>query len=247
MITNNFLITGASSSIGSDLVTYLSGQEFESKLILTSRRAVPGLEQIASSSLDVKYITDMDLLEQGNSKIIAQECKSFFSGKFCVIHSVGNFWDHVPFTKIDTKSAQEMMNSHYLTFYGLMQEVIPVLVDKGGGSVLAFSCNSVQHNYPYMIPFTAAKAAVEALVKCLAHEYAKKGISANALALSSVQTERVKESKPSGDFEHYIPKSELSKTIFETVRLNQMVNGNILSCYIYSDSFYNQGYFQRIR
>lgn len=244
-MNRNFLITGATSEIGHHLAKDLVKNHNNVRLLLASRKYNADLDGLQSDF--VKYLHGMDLLMPENCAHISQECEATFDGPFSIVHSVGDFWDHVPFPEIDAINAQHMMNSHYITLYGLLQALIPLLIKNGGGKILAFSCNSVRHNYPYMVPFTAAKAAVEALIKCIAHEYAKYGIVANALALSSVQTEAVRQSKPHGDFDHYIHIDSLTNTILDVLSSNTMINGNIINCYTYSESFYNSGYFQRIK
>jgi len=46
-----------------------------------------------------------------------------------------------------------------------------------------------------MAAFTSAKAACECLIKCIANEYSQYGIIANAIALSTILTPKVKKSK----------------------------------------------------
>lgn len=242
----NILISGANSEIGKKLSNFLIAKNDKSlKLILTSRTHNQQLEKLQTES--VRYLYGMDLLLENNNKRIADVCNEFFNGPFNFVHSVGDFWDHVPFTEVPTERARRIMDSHYTTLYGLLQSLIPIMIQKGGGKILTFSCNSVKFNYPYMIPFTSAKAAVEALTKCIAHEYVKNNINANTIALSSVQTEAVKKSKPFGDFEHYISMDSLSELILEILSANSLINGSIINCFTYSESFYNEGYFQRIR
>ena len=180
----NIIITGASSAIGRKLAECLNKQMDASwKIILTSRSNDALLSKLQSRN--IKYISGIDLLRKDKIARLAKECDLFFDGPFYLVHSVGDFWDHVPFSEINAENAKKIMDSHYTTLYGVLQQLLPIMIQKGGGRVLAFSCNSVRFNYPWMIPFTAAKAAVEALVKCIANEYSKNNIIANVIALSS--------------------------------------------------------------
>src|SRR5207253_1110551 len=125
------------------------------------------------------------------------------------IHSVGNFWNHDPFLQVGPAQATQMFESHVNTLYNAFQSLIPVMQSKGGASCIAFSCNSVKYNYPWMASFTASKAAVESLMRSLANEFSVDGIRFNSLVLASVKTQKVHDSKPHGDFEHYIAPEEL--------------------------------------
>jgi NAD(P)-dependent dehydrogenase (short-subunit alcohol dehydrogenase family) len=190
----------------------------------------------------------MDLLVMKNNEKIANECKVFFEGPFSFVHSVGDLWDHIPFTDVSTERARNIMDSHYGTLYAVLQSVLPLMIKKGGGKIVAYSCNAVNYNFPNMLPFNAAKAAVEATIKCIAHEYSNQNIVANVLALSSLQTDAVKKSKPHGDYEHYLPLNEICETTLDILNLNNnLVNASVINCYKYSDSYYNKGYFERIK
>lgn len=242
----NILITGASSAIGKKLSEELCKQDDKTtKIILTSRSQHFAPKEAHSGS--VKCMNGIDLLNEDHIAQLTKECEALFDGQFHIVHSVGDFWDHVPFTDVGIENAGKIMDSHYTTLYGVLQHLIPLMIKKGGGKIVTFSCNSVRFNYPWMAPFTAAKAAVEALVKCVANEYSKDNIVANVVALSSVQTEAVKRSKPHGDFEHYVPLNAVAETVLETLSMSNIMNGNVISCFTHSDSFFNEGYFKRIQ
>ena len=142
----------------------------------------------------------------------------------------------------------KISNSHYATVYCAGKIVLPHMKKLGGGRFMTFSCNSVRYLYPNMAPFCSAKAAVEALTQCIAHEYAEFGVSANCFRLSSLKTPEVVDSKPHGDSEHYMEVSEITNVIRNfSENMNIFLNGSIIELYEFSKSFYNKGYFERIR
>lgn len=242
----NILLTGANSSIGKKLSAKLCERKDDSwRIILSSRSSNPALSRLQCAN--IKYFDGIDLLKQEAIETLTKECALFFTGPFCLVHSVGDFWDYVPFLEFDTERAKQAMHSHYTTLYGLLQHSVPIMINKGGGKILAFSCNSVRHNYPHMAPFTAAKAAVEALVKSISNEFGKHNIIANVVELASIQSEAVKQSKPYGDFEHFIPLEGIAETVLEILTVNSIMNGSVINCFTYSKTFFNMGYFQRIR
>lgn len=241
----NYLITGASSEIGRALINYLSQKE-NTKVLCFSRRKVSFDKPLIKKHL--VYHHGLNFLVDKDNEFVAEQAAIFFDKPFNLIHCVGNFWYHDPFLDIDMQGAKEMMDSQYTTLYGIIHKLLPLMIRLNGGRILAFSCNSVRYHYPNMAPFTASKAAIESLLKCVAHEFSKYNIVANALALSSVQTKTVQDSKPFGDFEHYIPLDNLCKVIEATINIpSSIVNGNIINCFEHSNSFYEQGYFHRIK
>lgn len=245
-MTNNYLITGATSALGKALAAFIKNKYGkECKLFLVSRTHNNELESLVDDN--VVYHSGIDLLDIKPTDKVIQEIDKFFDNNFTLIHSAGDFWLHLSFLEFETIKARNMMDSHYGTLYNVLQNVLPMMIKKGGGKILTFGCNATDYHFPNMLPFTAAKAAVDATIKCIAHEYANKNIVANSIALSSLKTSQNKESKPFGDFEHYLDLQELSQTVIEIAELtNNLANGNVINCYKYSDSYYNEGYFHRI-
>lgn len=243
----NYLITGATSALGKALTIKVK-QQFGSdcKLFIVSRSHNEELQGLVDSN--TVYRSGVDLLDIKPGDAIVREIESFFDDNFTLIHSAGDFWLHLPFLEFSSEKAKSMMDSHYGTLYNVLQSVLPIMIKKGGGKILTFGCNATDYHFPNMLPFTAAKAAVDATIKCIAHEYANRNIVANSIALSSLKTPQNKDSKPYGDFDHYLDLNELSETVIEIAELtNNLANGNVINCYKYSDSYYNEGYFQRIK
>lgn len=242
-----YLITGATSSLGKALAEHIVKTSTENyKLFLISRSHNDHLQKLAGEN--VKYVSGVDLLSMQEDTDLIKAVKLFFNGSFTIIHSAGDFWLHLPFLKVDTAIAIKMMNSHYGTFYNVLQIFLPHLIENGGGRILTFSCNATDYHFPNMLPFTAAKAAIDSTVKCIAHEHSKDGIIINSIALSSLKSEQNKSSKPYGDYNNYLDLDELSNTILDVVNQKEtLMNGNVIKCFKYSESYYNEGYFQRIK
>lgn len=241
----SIILTGVSSHLGQALLKEIIAK-YDYKIITTSRHT-NGLTFNIDSSRHI-HLNGIDLTKATCFSKLKETASSFIKDNFDIIHSVGNFWYHVPFSNYPIESARAMMESHYLTLYGICYEMLPLMIENGGGHIIAFSCNSVRYNYPNMAAFTSAKAAVETLIKCLANEYSKYNIVANVMALASLQTDTVKKSKPYGDFDNFMSLKKVAKTV---LKINDgelsYLNGNVINLFKHSDSFYNVGYLERNR
>ena len=235
----NFIITGANSDIGKALIESLSTHK-ENKILAVSRTPIhnPLIN-------NVEYIDNIDLNLESDLIAISEKVKSTFSDKFVFIHSVGNFWHHKTMTNTEFEEATNMMDSHYNTLYGCIKYLTPIFKELNGGRIIAFSCNSVGFNYPEMAAFTSAKAAVETLIKCTANENSKYGVIANGIALSTIKTEKVVNSKLVKYHSQYITENELIEVVDNLINASPLINGNIIKILKYSEYFYNEGYFQR--
>ena len=234
----NILITGANSDLGKCLIERFSKAP-ENKLLAVSRQKVQN--QIGN----VDYLDGIDLEKEEDLEKLAERVNDTFCDKFILIHSVGNFWYHKSIQKTSFPEATKMMDSHYNTLYGTIQCLMPIFRKNKGGKIIAFSCNSVGYSYPEMAAFTSAKAAVETLIKCIANENSKYGVVANAIALSTIKTEKVESSKGSKYHKDYITTDELIEVVQDLTEASPLINGNIVKVLKHSEFFYNEGYFQR--
>lgn len=239
MKINNFIITGANSDIGKAIIASLSSKN-DNKILAVSRSM-----NICQSNRNVEFLENVDLNSEKDLIVFSEKVKSTFTDKFVFIHSVGNFWNHKTLTNTEYNEATNMMDSHYNTLYGCIKYLVPVFKQLNGGRIIAFSCNSVGFNYPEMAAFTSAKAAVETLIKCTANENSKYGIVANAIALSTIKTEKVVNSKLKKYHSQYITEEELLEVVDNLINSSPLINGNIIKILKYSEYFYDEGYFQR--
>lgn len=235
---SKYVITGANSEIGKELAQYLTNQRHE---ILLSSRSVKTFCDYCDN-----WIDGIDLTKEDDLDKLGNYIQSYYSEPFTLIHSVGDFWCHKSITNTRFDEAISQIKSHYITLFGAIKTVVPIMQKVGGGKIIAFSCNSVKYNYPDMAAFTSSKAAVECLIKCVANEQSKYNIIANAFALPSIKTNSVIETKPQEFHENYPSLMELTECIERTVEsLSTLSNGNIISLFKYSDSFYHKGYYER--
>ena len=237
------VIAGISGDLGAVLARELS-VDSEVSIIGTMRRSKKLGETFPKN---IHIVDCCDLMQPKCCAQVALVASELFNGRFGYIHSVGDFVEHAPFLSIKSDQANRIFESNTTTFYNAMQAMIPVMKSNGGGSSIAFSCNSVTHNYPWMASFTAAKSALDSLVRTLAHEFAGDSLCFNSLVLSSLKMEKEKLSKPHGDFDNFIPPTDLLPIIkFLLSQDSYLVNGNSISLYQYSENFYHTGYFERV-
>lgn len=239
----NVVVTGISSDLGGVLARRFA-ENPTTRVIGTMRRKRLATDTFAQN---IHVIDECDLTRHDHCERLASQVNAECDGSFGLIHSVGDFWNHVPFAEFRPEQAQRMFASHVTTFYTAVHALIPYMRSRKAGSCIAFSCNSVRYNYPWMAAFTASKAAIESLVRSLAHEYSGDGLRFNCLVLASLQTTKVHDSKPRGDYDHFIPPDD----IFPVARFllsdeAYLVNGGAVNLFRHSDHFYDQGYFERI-
>jgi short-subunit dehydrogenase len=243
--TDNYLITGATSDIGYSLLDYLA-RKTTAKVLAVSRSSLDTSRITLSSQM--KCVAGIDLLNRDNLALLRSITDQYFSEPFTLIHCVGNFWHHKPLAETPLDEAESMILSHYLTLYNVASILLPLMVVRNGGRIIAFSCNSVSYNYPDMAAFTSAKAAVETLIKCIANEHSRHNVVSNAFALSTILTEKVIQEKDKQYHAHYMTPDELCELVVEDIaNSSQFLNGNVIKLLKYSPFYYKEGYYTRNR
>ncbi len=236
---SNYLIIGGNSDIGFGLAKYLI--ESNHNVVVVTR------SKCKHAIIDcLKLIEGIDLLNEECLRKLCIEVENLFETNFNIIHSVGDFWFHKSMEDTKISEANNLIQSHYSTLFNVIKYLVPIQIKKGGGKLIAFSCNSVKYNYPYMAAFTSAKSAVECLVKCSANEFSNRNIIINAFALPSIFTEKVANSKPENFANKFITLNELCSTIVNMIEnLSIFTNGNVIALFKYDDNFYKKGYLER--
>lgn len=235
----NILITGGTGPLGNALSEYLSKGN---NVVITTRK-----KNISNNNCTV--IEGIDLLKEKDLIKLKSEINDLFSDKFSIINCVGYYINgQQPFldTKLDYDN--KVFDSNFKTVYNTAKYLTPLMIDRRGGNFISFSCNSVTYNYPWMIPFTTSKAAVESLTKSMANEFSEFGVMFNAFALATINSEAERLRKPYGDHDNWLDLNVISKSIENFIQNeNPYLNGNVIKLFKHSDTFYNTGYFERIR
>lgn len=235
------LVTGASSDIGHEVCKRLARREDVQVLGTYHKNRPDDLGTILPSQ-------GIDLSTQPGLDELDTLVEASVRGPLALVHCVGRFWEHESIEDCSLEAATQMVTSHFLTLYGVLNRVLPRMAKLGGGRIVALSCTSTNFHYPDMAAFTAAKAAVEALIKCAANEWAVAGITANSVAMSTVGTAKVlaSPSKPLSKEENYLAPQEAAELVEELLFLApRYFSGNVVRPLKHSDTYYNTGYFQR--
>jgi NAD(P)-dependent dehydrogenase (short-subunit alcohol dehydrogenase family) len=239
----DILITGVSSALGGVLAEELSRIE-GARIIGSMRRGRGSKDRFASN---VELVDHCDLTDPKECNRLAGLVSERFKGPIGFIHSVGGFTEHASFLDFAAGDAASMVAEHLNSLQNMLYSLLPIMIERGGGSCIAFSCGSVRHGYPWMASYTASKSAIESLVFSLANEFGGQGIRLNALALSTLKTDKERMAKPHGDFEHFTPPNDIAPIVrFLLSHDSYLINGNSLRVYQYSNQFFSSGYFQRI-
>ncbi|MFZ2242490.1 MAG: SDR family NAD(P)-dependent oxidoreductase, partial [Gordonia amarae] len=103
------------------------------------------------------------------------------------------------FTEITGAQWSEMMDINLTGTFNCCQAALPDMLAARWGRIVMISSSSAQRGSPYMAHYAVSKGAVITLTRCLANEYASKGITVNNIPPSSIDTPMARQSQSTGN------------------------------------------------
>ncbi|WP_018044015.1 SDR family oxidoreductase [Methylobacterium sp. 88A] len=99
-----------------------------------------------------------------------------------------------PFERSDAALFQRMLDVNLFGVVHAAQAVLPDMTRRGFGRIVAIASTAGQKGYPYVSAYCAAKHAVVGLVRALAQETARSGVTVNAVCPGFTDTDLVGDS-----------------------------------------------------
>ena len=97
--------------------------------------------------------------------------------------------ESAPFDRSDAALFRRMMDVNFMGVVHAMQAVLPDMIERRRGRVVAVSSTAGLKGYAYVSAYSAAKHAVIGLVRSLALETAKSGVTVNAVCPGFTETD----------------------------------------------------------
>lgn len=102
--------------------------------------------------------------------------------------------ESAPFAKTDAALMQRMFDLNVMSAVHAIHAVLPGMIERGRGRIVAVASTAGLKGYAYVTAYAAAKHAVVGLVRSLALETAKKGVTVNAVCPGFTETDLMDES-----------------------------------------------------
>lgn len=184
------IVTGASSGIGR-AAAVLFAREGASIVAVARRgeRLKDLVEEISSDGSRIEIVVG-DVTESTIHEAAVAIALKRFGGLHVAFNNAGLVGDMKPLAELDPSTWSAVLATNLTAAYLGARAQIPVLLKRGGGSLIftsSFVGNSV--GLPGMAAYGAAKAGLMGLVRGIAADYGAAGIRANALLPGGTATE----------------------------------------------------------
>ncbi|MEW2920737.1 SDR family oxidoreductase [Muricauda sp. ANG21] len=182
MKNKTVIITGASTGLGKETAQYFL--ERGSNVIMNSSNA-SNLEmtfQSPGSPANAAYVAG-DISKRETGKKLVETALEKFGSIDVLINNAGIFAPK-PFLDVNETDLERFWKVNLLGTYVTSQEVIPHMLEQGGGTIINIGTVLVDHaidGFPATAPLTS-KGAIHALTRQLAAEFGKQNIRVNTIA-----------------------------------------------------------------
>ncbi|MGI3171074.1 SDR family NAD(P)-dependent oxidoreductase [Pseudooceanicola sp. C21-150M6] len=172
-------VTGGGSGAGEAIAVRLAREGAE--VTICGRRAAP-LDKVAAAHPGITATTCDITDEAAIAEAIATAAPDI------VVANAGAS-ESAPFTRTDLDAFRRMIDVNLTGTFLTLREGARAMSGKPWGRLIAIASTAGLKGYPYVAPYAAAKHGVVGMVRSVALELARKGITVNAVCPGFLDTE----------------------------------------------------------
>jgi NAD(P)-dependent dehydrogenase (short-subunit alcohol dehydrogenase family) len=131
----------------------------------------------------------------------------------CLVHLVGAFSGGTSVMLTPDEVWARMLNLNLLTASNIIRAVLPGMLEARRGRIIAVGARAGVHPAANMSAYCASKAALHALIQCLAEEVKNSGITVNAVLPSIIDTPANRSAMPSADASRWVKPESVAELI----------------------------------
>ncbi len=201
------LVAGGTGALGTAVVQELldAGYSCELTWIVDAER-----ERIESELADRVTLVRADLTDPdgGVAKAVAG-----VGDLEAVVNLVGGYASGPLVHETDLADFQRMVELNLTPAFLLAREAMPRLVERGGGAFVGVSARAALRPFAGAAGYIAGKAALLAFVQALDAEYKGKGVRANAILPSVIDTPANRAAQPDADYSKWVDPKAIAKVV----------------------------------
>ena len=180
------LITGATGVLGREVARVFAADDARLGLVGTDRDRLAGVAGDLGLA-DDRWVAGVGDLRQRDGAAAAVAAVTEAFGRVDVLaHLVGGYTGGTPIVELDPAEVAGMLDQHLWSTLHVTQAVVPGMVERGWGRVLAVSPPIAAEPVAKRGAYAIGKAAQETLLRTLARETAGTGVTVNLVIVKAI-------------------------------------------------------------
>jgi NAD(P)-dependent dehydrogenase (short-subunit alcohol dehydrogenase family) len=182
------LVTGGARGIGREIATALSAA---GAMVTVLGRDRGTLDDVVASG-NAKFAVAADVTDQ--AAVAAAVAEAAGRQPIDILVANAGAAESAPFGRTDVASFRRMWELNFLGTVHVSQAVLPGMLERRRGRIVAIASTAGLKGYPYASAYGSAKHAVIGLVRSLALETARSGVTVNAVCPGFTETDLLENS-----------------------------------------------------
>ena len=185
------MITGASRNIAREVALTFAREGAD--LVLNTRASRPELESVAAQCRELGANTHTVLGDVTDPQSVRDMVDEGIGalGKIDVLVSSVAIRPHKPILEVSDEEWETVMRTNLFPAFYLIKAVLPGMMERRSGSIIAMGGQSAITGRPETISVTSAKHGLLGMVRAVAAEMAPYNVRANVVNPGSIDTERL--------------------------------------------------------
>jgi len=206
------VVTGSAGALGQAVVRHFAAAGARLALIDRDRARIANLyPDLATDARHGFYAANVTSEPSVHAALMA--IVGDFARVDVLVHLAGGFEMGEPVHAITRASWERMMDLNAWSFVALTRDLVPHMLEHGGGRIVAVSARAAERGQAAMGAYGASKSALQRLVESLAKEVAGKGISVNSIAPTILDTPANRQAMPKADRSTWVPTAMAARAI----------------------------------
>lgn len=198
------LITGASGALGR--VVARQFQEAGARLALTGGSGDTLQQLFADLVLDPQHLVSgaVDATDPAGVEMFVRQVIDQFGRVDVLINTVGGYRAGTPVHETPVEAWDFMMNLNARSVFLMCRAVVPFMLKQGGGKIVSVAGRAGLSAFAEAAGYCASKSAVIRLTETLSAELKERGINANCVLPSTIDTPANRSARPQADFSKWV-------------------------------------------
>lgn len=209
------VVTGSAGGIGFAIAKRFAAAG--SKLVITSRDQLRGSNaeaELRSMGGELCFV-QADMSSEAEAQRVIDTALDRFGRVDVLVNNAGPSGDDFGLSMIHQLPTEQLEKTLRVGFYGPLwcsQRVLPIMLQQQSGVIINISAIAAARAIPAMGAYAIAKAAMDALGRQIANDYAAKGIRCNSLLVGTVRPDATDRSTLPDDFDHAALDTAIGRT-----------------------------------